>query len=464
VAARISPAQSRIAKERAALWSVAASGSVALVKLAAGLHSGSLALLSEAAHALADTGATAVTWGAVRWSGKPADEDHQYGHGKIEGVAALVETGVLCALALAVLVFAGRRLALGAAPVEASWLVFAVVGLSIAVDLNRIRVLRRAARETGSMALAADALHFASDMAGSIAVLAGLGCARLGFPAGDALAALAVACFIGTAGWRLGRRAFDTLVDAAPEGCAGRLRALASDVDGVVAVDSVRARSDGSRVFADMAVAVSRDHSLEAADAIADRVRETAAAEFPGIELTLATRATALDDATVRGRVLLAGARHHLPLHHVTVQEVEGRLSVSFDMEVDGAEPLSRAHGRAEEFKKALRRELGEGTEVEPHIEPMFPAPLCGEDAPARVVEEVGAVLREAAGRTDDISWIHDVRVRETAPGWVVNYHCRASGSLRVELVHRQMDALEHDVRSRLPRVVRIVGHADARE
>jgi divalent metal cation (Fe/Co/Zn/Cd) transporter len=348
--------------------------------------------------------------------------------------------------------------------VDVSWLVLAVVALSITVDINRIRILRKTARETGSMALAADALHFASDMAGSIAVLLGLLAARfLHFSNGDALAAFLVAAFIGTAGWRLGRRALDTLMDAAPEGRARKLREIAVAVQGVVAVDSVRVRSDGSRVFAEMFVAVSRAHSFDEAANIAERVRNAVAAEFPDTELTLSTRAVALSSETVRERVLLAGARHRLPLHHVTVQDVAGCLSVSFDMEADGGATLHEAHDQAEAFKRALRGEFGASAEIEPHIEPMEAAPLAGVDAPPEIVARVATALRDGAQRSEDIRDVHDVRVRETRAGWVVNYHCRADGALPVEAVHRQMDVIEHLVRGSCPEITRIVGHSDAR-
>ena len=115
-------------KERAALASIAASALLTLGKLIAGLLSGSLALLSEAGHGLLDTGATILTYFAVRVSGKPADDEHHYGHGKVEAVAALAETGLLIVLAFFVVVEAGRRLFGHAAePVDSSWPVFGVL-------------------------------------------------------------------------------------------------------------------------------------------------------------------------------------------------------------------------------------------------------------------------------------------------------------------------------------------------
>src|SRR5690242_3561660 len=194
-------------KEQVALTSIAASGALTVAKAVVGVLSGSLALLSEAAHSALDFAATVMTWYAVRIAGKPADEEHHYGHGKVESVAALVETGLLFVLSGFVIYEAARRLAgAGGHAVEATVWAFGVIVVSIVVDFLRARLLYRVARETTSEALEADALHFGSDMWSSIAVLVGLGGVALGYPWADSAAAIVVAVFILIAGWRLGRR------------------------------------------------------------------------------------------------------------------------------------------------------------------------------------------------------------------------------------------------------------------
>src|SRR4051794_35396302 len=212
-------------KRKAALASIFASAVLTLGKLAAGLLSGSLALLSEAGHGLLDTGATILTYYAVRAADKPADEEHHYGHGKIEAVAALIETGLLLVLAAFVLYEAIHRLLSPALEkVEATWLTFGVLIVSIIVDVVRWRSLNAIAKRTKSDALAADALHFSSDFVASFLVLIGLAATHYGFAQGDNFAAIGVALFIAIAGYKLGRRTIDTLVDAAPAGLTERMR------------------------------------------------------------------------------------------------------------------------------------------------------------------------------------------------------------------------------------------------
>ena len=252
-------------KERVALFSILASAGITVGKLVAGLLSGSLALLSEAAHALVDTGATIITYFAVRAANKPADRQHHYGHGKYESLAALAETVILFMLSGVVVVQAIEQIVEGGGQFEPTPLAFVVLLVSIAVNVNRVRSLRKVAKETGSQALAADALHFASDLAGSGLVLLGLGAAVFGFRYGDALAAIGVACFIAIAGWRLGRQTLDTLLDAAPKGASDRIAALVAQVPGVLELGELRLRSSGAESFGEITVFVSRTLSLDRA-------------------------------------------------------------------------------------------------------------------------------------------------------------------------------------------------------
>src|SRR5215213_10227886 len=191
-------------KEKVALGSIAASAGLTLAKGVVGALTGSLAILSEAAHSLIDFAATVMTYFAVRLSGKPADEAHHYGHGKIESIAAFAETALLFMLSLAVIWEAARRLTTGEGhAVEATLLAFGVMAASVVVDFFRARALNRVAEKTDSEALEADALHFSSDMWSSLAVLVGLGGVYLGYSWADSAAAMIVAGFVLLAGWRL---------------------------------------------------------------------------------------------------------------------------------------------------------------------------------------------------------------------------------------------------------------------
>jgi cation diffusion facilitator family transporter len=442
-------------KEKAALVSIAASAGLTLAKAAVGLLSGSLAILSEAGHSLIDLGATVMTYFAVRVSGKPADAEHQYGHGKVESVTALIETGFLFVLSAAVIFEAAQRLggerdyAVAATPAA-----FIVVAVSVAVDFFRARALAQVAAKTSSQALEADALHFSSDMWSSIAVLIGLGGVALGYFRADAAAALVVAVFICVAGWRLGRRTIDTLTDTAPAGVSERIAAIARRVPGIVAVERVRARPGGAMLFVEIAVAVSRTLPLDRVAAIKERLARAIRADLPEAELTVTTEPRALDDETLRERVYLIARNRGLAVHHVAVQAIGDKLSVSADLEVEGTLPLAAAHEVATGLEEAVRDELGPGVEV---------VLLAGRDAPSARIVEITETLASLAAGLAGLDEVHDVRVRENPDGEIVNFHCRADPTLSVRAVHDLVDALEDGLRRTFPAIQRVIGHAEPR-
>ena len=449
-------------KEQVALTSIAASAGLTLAKAVVGLLTGSLAILSEAGHSLIDLGATALTYFAVRIAGKPADAEHQYGHGKFEAVSALAETALLFMLS-GVVIWAsiGRLLAHEGHGVQANAWAFGVILFSIAVDFLRSRALSRTAEKTSSHALAADALHFSSDLWASLAVLVGLVGVRYGLWWADSAAALAVAVLVLFAGWRLGRRTVDTLTDTAPRGAAAKIRMIADQVPGVVDVGDVRAREVGDKTFVELTVAVSRALPLDRVSALKARVADALRAQMPGAEPTVNTTPVALDNETVLDRVMVIARNRALAVHHVTVHDLKDRLAVSLDLEVDGKLSLGEAHALADGLEEAIAAELGPGVEVETHIEPLQPQEALGREALPERVKAVEMALTEIAAETRVICDVHDVRVRETDEGEIVNFHCRVDPSLTVQAVHEKVDALERALRERSPSIKRVIGHAE---
>lgn len=449
-------------KEQVALTSIVASAALTIAKGLVGFATGSLAILSEAGHSLIDLGATIMTYAAVRISGKPADKEHHYGHGKVESVSALGETALLFLLSGVVIWEATKRLIEHEEHiVVASVWAFVVMAVSIVVDFFRARALSKTAKATSSQALEADALHFSSDLWSSAAVLIGLVGVRFGLPWADSAAALLVAVLVCSAGWRLGRRTIETLTDTAPEGAAERFGAIAAKVPGVVAVNHVRARAVGDKTFIDLVVAVSRTLPLDRVNAIRSDVEAAFHREMPGAELTVTTDPVALSNETVLDRVMVIARNRALAVHHVTVHSIQDRLAVSLDLEVDGKLSLRAAHDLADGLESAIASELGADVEVETHIEPLQPQEAHGREAPPERVAAVQIALSELAPGTAGIRDVHNVRVRETVDGEIVNFHCRVDPELSVQTVHEKVDALERALRVRSPSIKRVIGHAE---
>jgi cation diffusion facilitator family transporter len=448
-------------KEQVALTSMFASAGLTVAKAVVGIMTGSLGLLSEAGHSFIDFGATVMTYAAVRVSGKPADDEHHFGHGKVEAVSALAQTALLFLLSALVIIEATRRLVFHGGPeVEAKIWYFAVIIVSIVVYFFREREHKHDADATASQALEADALHFSSDLWSSLAVLLGLIGVYFDMPWADAVAALAVAALICVVGWKLARRTIDTLTDAAPAGVAKRLQSIVTRIPGVVAVERLRGRSSGEPNIGDLGVVVSRTLPLDQVSAIKDRLRDAILADIPRTEVTVTTEPRAVDGETVLEKVMVIARNRALAVHHVIVHDIGERLSISLDLEVDGRLTLAQAHELADQLEAAIAEELGASVEVETHIEPLYP-PNAGREAPQERVHAVTIALAEIAAENRAVRDIHNVRVRETDAGEIVNFHCRVDPAMTVDVMHERVDEIERTLRKRSPSIKRVIGHAE---
>src|SRR3981081_3872864 len=447
-------------KSRVAAISIFASAGMAAAKFVVGVAIGSLALISEALHSSVDGVTAVITWIVVRVSDRPADKEHHYGHGKLESVSALGVIAMLYVLAGGILVESWSRLHEGAPPPTISVIPFIVLLIDIAVNFWRARALHRAARDTKSQALAADALHFASDVLGSVAVIIGLALSGLGYAWGDAAAAIGVAVMIALLGLRLARSTVETLLDRAPEGALTQATPAIRTVPGVVDVERLRVGMVGSTHFIDAIVQVPRTYPIDRVDEIKRRAQEAVARALGDADLTFTAVPVARDNESVRERIMVIARNSGLAVHHVTVHDLGGKLTVSIDLEVDGDMALAAAHDIAHELERNIREEFGEDVEVDTHIEPLEPELPLGADAAPDRVEAIKAALSRFAADSA-IHDIHSVRVRNTDAGEIVNFHCRAGPSMSGIKVHENVDEIERALRRAFPAVKRVISHAE---
>jgi cation diffusion facilitator family transporter len=448
-------------KQRVALFSLLASGGLAVLKIAAALLSGSLGLLSEAFHSLMDFGATALTLVAVRVSDKPADEDHHYGHAKAENVVALIETGMLFGVTAWVSYEAVLRLWMGGHEVALSWWLFAIVIASIVLDFNRSQALKKTAEKTSSAALAADALHFAADMWSSVAVLIGLTFVWLGYGFADALAALVVAVFVAHAAWNLGKQTLNNLLDAAPAGITAEITSLVEAVNGVLAIRQLRVRPAGPILFIDLSVDVARTLPLAKFDAMRRDIVGSMTSKFGNADISAQLNPVELDSETAFDKVALIAEKHDLKIHHLAVQNLSGRLAISFDVEMEAMTPLSIAHDKATALENEIRDGLGADVEVESHIEPLEPRLLDGTVPAKTVVQRIEMILAKLTRRERQLSDLHNIRIRANTSGLYVHYHCRFAPTLLIADVHAVTDRIEVALMAARPDVIRVVAHAE---
>jgi cation diffusion facilitator family transporter len=448
-------------KEQVALTSIMASGLLAALKLTVGILTGSLGILSEAAHSALDCGATILTYIAIRISGKPADHDHPYGHGKVESIAALAETALLFLTSAYIIYAAAHRLIYGGVEVEPSWSAICVMGFSMVLDFFRSRRLYKVAHETNSPALEADALHFKSDIYSSGVVIVGLALVYFGYPIGDPIAAFVVAMFVLRAGYRLGKKTIDTLIDTAPEGIDTTVRAAIKDVADVVHIDRVRGGPRGSAVYVDVEVSVARTLPLERVAEIKAEITRRVQAKLEDAEIVVQTRPLALDDETILDRVQVIAAGQGVPVHHVTVQHIEEQISVSFDLEVDGEQSIVEAHKTASALEVAIWNQLGSEIEVESHIEPLLVDAVDGAALPSHRYQEIRDAIEALAGETANLIDAHNIRVRNTPRGLYLSFHCYVPPELTVEVAHNAASQLEQKIRAKIDGVRRIIVHTE---
>jgi cation diffusion facilitator family transporter len=445
-------------QRRTALVSIGAACLLILIKLVAGLASSSLGLLAEAAHSGTDLAAALLTFFAVSVAVRPADSGHPFGHGKAQNLAALAEAGFLILVSLGIAAAAVARL-VGAidVTVDATWWAFAAIALVIAIDASRLSVSLRAGREHRSDALLANALHFGSDLAGTLAVLAGLCAAALGFPEGDSIAALFVAALvIGAAGGLL-RRNVHVLMDRAPADAEEAARRAIGRLEPPVELRRLRVREAGGAHFADVVIGIAPGAAVGQGHAAADRVEDAVRAQLPDADVVVHVEPRG-GDSPIRERALAAalGVSQVREIHNLTVLEVGDEVEVSLHLKLPGRLSLEEAHGIAEQVERAIADAVPEVSEVRTHLEPLA-EPAAGhevaidESAVARVVaDETGSPPREMRFVRTDEGLVVFLTVALGPEGSLADAHGRAS-------------AIEERVRETLPEVADVVVHTEPR-
>ena len=429
---------------------------------------GSIGILAEAAHSALDLVAAVVTFWAVRIAGRPADPEHTYGHGKVENVSALFETGLLLATCIWIVYESVERLFFHPAHVEPTPWAFAVMAISIVVDVSRSRALARTAKKYGSQALEADALHFSTDVWSSAVVLVGLALVVVSQRTGiawlaqaDAVAALAVAAIVVVLSLQLGKKSIDDLVDAVPEGLRETLVAAAR-VPGVVDVPRLRVRKTGPHAFVDVTITAGRHLAFEKAHDVADAAERALLELLPGADVVVHVEPAPAGPEGLLATVRLLAARHGLGAHAIRTHGEGGRFSLELHLEADERLSVREAHDLVDVFEGEVRAASSEVVSVVSHIEPVGERTAArktepADDAPVRAELEKLRVERGPAFRPEDLA------VRKGDDGLLVTFALRVPGDLPVGEAHALSDEVERDLKRRLGGG-RVVIHVEPRE
>jgi cation diffusion facilitator family transporter len=463
------------AKRSAAQSSVFAALGITLLKLLTGVLTGSLGMLSEAAHSGIDLMAAGVTLLAVHASDRPADEDHNYGHGKLESLSAGLEVLLMVGSCF----WIGREAILRImhhTRLDLHWSIwpFVVLVLSIAVDYSRSRSLHRAAQQHHSEALAADAVHFGTDIWSSAAVFVGLLAAFIGerlhlrgLEYADPAAALVVAVIILRVTWTLAHRTMDSLLDATPiEVRAQMRRDLLRDVEdtsGVLGVEQLRVRRSGPDTFVELSLRMPRNVTFQRSEQITLAATDAVQRLLPGADVIIRTVPTAASGESVFDQIRAVAARLNLAVHDVTVQQMDGALHVEQHLEVPETMPLREAHEVATRLETEMRREVPGIATLLTHIE--SEPETIADAAQMQASQNLANQLRKTAAHFPEILDIHEITLTRGHGGAAnsvqVNCHCTLPDDLSMQAVHNIITNFESEFRLDHPQVARVLIHPE---
>jgi cation diffusion facilitator family transporter len=453
--------------EKVAGAALALTGVLAALKFAAWAATGSLAILSQALDSLVDIIALALVFLAVRIAGKPADAQHHYGHAKAENLAAFTQTLLLGVLLTGVVVEALGRLMRPASQIEVGGLAIVLMAVSAAVDILRVRFMTAAGRTERSEALRAGALNLAGDVGTALVALASLILVRAGIESADALGAIVVAVVVAVAGWRLGKRSVDVLMDRAPGAPVHAIEAAASAASGVAETRRVRVRGNEGRVFADVTVAAGRTTSLERAHDIASSVEREIERAVPGADVVVHVEPTSETSELVeRAQAAASRAQGVREVHNVSVhslQEERGtELRVSLHAKVPPGLSVGEAHELSDAIEARVAQELGANVRVDTHLEPLSPTSVARDVTAER--PDVVELTREVATAEPDVVDCHEVLVTETGSRLSVVAHVHGRFDLVLDALHSASERIEKAIQVRAPEIAAVLLHFEPLE
>ena len=460
------PEAMRQDKRRVAGNSVIAAIAITSLKIIVGFTTGSLGILSEAAHSGLDLIAAVITYFSVRVSDKPADADHQYGHGKVENFSAFIETALLLLTCIWIIYEAARRLFFHSVEIQPSIAAFLVMFFSIAVDYWRSRALGRIAVKYDSQALEADALHFSTDIWSSSVVILGLAVVWFGekysiawLQKADPIAAVFVAGVVVWVSWRLARRTIDALLDAAPIGIRNQILDSISTVDGVVEVDRARIRRAGNRYFVDVLVGMARNVTFQRAEQIADAVTSHVQGILPDADVMVHTIPRAGGSENLFDRIRAVATRHNLNVHDVSVHDLNGALHVEQHLEMDERLTMKAAHDQVTALENEIRSEVPEIAAILTHIE-SEPATI---EPGEQIIQDAALErrLRAIAAEFPEVIDAHEFRFKRVRGRLYVSCHITIRDDMPLARVHDVQTALEIRFKQDAPELFRVLIHPE---
>ncbi len=448
-------------KQKVAISSVLAAVFLTAFKLVVGLATGSLGILSEAAHSGLDLIAAVMTYFAVKIADKPADREHTYGHGKFENLSALFETLLLLVTCAWIVYEAINRIFFHEVHIEVNFWSFAVIITAIVIDYSRSRALLKTAKKYNSQALEADALHFSTDILSSGVVIVGLIGASFGFHKADAFAALVVSGIVIWISLQLGKRTIDMLTDRIPDvNLVERIEEEVMKINGVVNCRNIRIRQSGSKSFVDMVVDIKRTLPFEHAHQIMNLIEDKIKNIIPNVDIVIHAEPIETADETIIDKVRMILVSSGMSAHNIEVQKVKDSYFVDLHLECKNEQTLEEAHNIANKIEAEIKEKIPNVEKISIHIDE--------ESDMIKEIEIVNDKCDEMVQRITEIAKSHqevidcrDVTVMEIDGKYKVTMNCLLDSGLTLSEAHEIATTIENEIYLGIKEVSKVIVHAE---
>ena len=443
-------------KENAALFSIVAAIGLTVGKFFVGILTGSLGILSDAAHSSVDLVASGITYFAVRISKKPPDRKHPYGHGKIENISALIEFLILFLICIWIIYEAVGRIINNDYNINIDLWTFGVMICAIGVDFSRYRVLKKTAEKYKSSALEADAVHFFSDMITTLAVIAGLVFVKAGISIGDSIASIFVAFYIITLSYRLGKDTIHSLMDSAPKTAIENVTKILTEASDIIGYSDLRVRSVGEKTFIDVNVQIDRHKTFEKSHEIVDELEKNISKEIDHADIVIHAEPVEKEEEEIKDKIKGIISRYDGSVHELLINDTDGKLNIDLDMEFDFDTSLKKAFEITKKIKNEIFENIKNVEEVNVHIEDKneeIKSTIEVTDQYPDMIEKINEII----SKFPDIKDYHNLKIYKFNNSLKCNLHCEFDENLTVQEVHKIIGVIEKIIKENIEEIDYIV-------
>lgn len=451
-------------KYNIALSSMFAAIFIVLIKFLATYLSGSIGVMSELFHSSTDLIATIATIISVKYSSKPPDEMHNYGHEKIESFSALFQVIILVGMC-AYLIYESIERIINHVPVNISIFTFIVILICIFIDISRSRALLKVAKETKSQALEADSLHFSSDVWSSTVVLIGMVFTYFNVsPLADPISAIIVSILIIIATFRLTKKAFDALMDRVPSGLRETISKEIRSIKSVEGIKTYRIRSSGSKIFIDMVILIARtklfSQTHEIMDSVERRIKELA----PNADIVIHSEPTETQDETINDKIRMIVNNEGFKCHDIFSHKIDKEIYSELHVEIEDTNDLDLAHKKISLLEDKIKKEISVISSIKIHLDEPSELTFDTIDVTSKsneLIRNIENILKEK----EYIKKYYDIKVINSNDKLRVSLNCEFDKNITFEEVHDKVTILESKIylhiKELYPNLSNVIIHAE---